>query len=80
MLGKLNHNPPVIGLVPMTMNYFLELGDRAEVSLSAVETYGVKPSHIQLYDLFHAKNDHNVTGFDPNNPEEHWDKMFGSAK
>jgi len=79
MLGKPHHNPPVVGLVPMTLQTILNYKPIPTVSLSVCESYGTSPSKINIYDLWNPRNREAVTGRHTEIGEKRWDKMTGST-
>jgi len=79
MIGKPHHNPPVLGLVPRTIESLLLALPKPELSLSACDSYGTNPNEVKIYDLFSPKNHENITGTHEDLDEERWKNMTGTV-
>jgi hypothetical protein len=56
MLGKPDHNPPVIGMIPRGMKEFLESDKVEKLELRSVEAYSTNMKKIAIFDNLHKKN------------------------
>jgi len=77
MLGKPDHDPPVIGMIPMAMQEFLDSDNVTKLELRSVEAYSTNMKKIAIYDNLHKKN--NTAHGTPLGDQEDWAKKQGTT-
>jgi len=77
MLGKPDHDPPIIGMIPMAMNEFLDSDSVIRLELRTVEAYSTNMKKIAIFDNLAKKND--TPAGTPLGDQEDWARKSGTT-